>query len=79
MIEKAKTCRGLNVKLPECLHFVLTRPCQVWLRRASFSASQRPVPEVTDIAVEEEIESVATCGTWENKVLNICVKLGNEP
>lgn len=64
MIEKENTRVGLNIKLPECPPFVLTWLSRVWLRRASFSASQRSFPEVTDVSVEEEVESVATRGMW---------------
>lgn len=64
MIEKENAYMGLNTKLPECPPFVLTWVSHVWLRRASLSAPQRSLPEVTDVSVEEEMESAATRGMW---------------
>lgn len=61
-IEKENTCMGLNVKRSECPPSVLTWLSHVWWTRASFSASQRSFPEVTDVNMEEEVE----CShTWD--------------
>lgn len=77
MIEKGNTCMGPNPELPEGSPFVLTWVRHVWLRRASFSASQRSPPEVTDASVGEERESAH--GMWQKRVWDMRVKLGNEP